>query len=48
MEIESYDYDYGLEEEDFYENNPPINKPFNARRVTFNTRAFAKVSAFKY
>lgn len=45
MELESYDYepyDYGLEEEDFYENNPPT-KANNGRRVTFNKRVFAKV-----
>lgn len=49
MELESYDYepyDYGLEEEDFYENNPPI-KTGSVRRVTFNKRVFAKVCIFK-
>lgn len=48
MELESYDYepyDYGLEEEDFYENNPPM-KANNTRKVTFNKRVFAKVSFF--
>lgn len=48
MELESYDYepyDYGLEEEDFYENNPPP-KCSSVRRVTFNKRVFAKVSVF--
>lgn len=49
MELESYDYepyDYGLEEEDFYENNPPAKQSGNVRRVTFNVRVFAKVSTF--
>lgn len=45
MELESYDYepyDYGLEEEGFYETSPPT-KASNVRRVTFNKRVFAKV-----
>lgn len=45
MELESYDYepyDYGLEEEDFYENNPPT-KANCTRRVTFSKRIFSKV-----
>lgn len=49
MELESYDcepYDYGLEEEQFYETLPP--KPSNTRRVTFSKRVFAKVSKLFY
>lgn len=51
MELESYDYepyDYGLEEEDFYENNPPTKQSSNVRRVTFNKRVFAKVNIYSF
>lgn len=43
MELESLDnsFDYGLEDEDFYE-SPPLKKP-NQRRVTFNSQIYAKV-----
>lgn len=42
MELESSDnsFDYGLEDEDFYE-SPPLKKS-NQRRVTFNNQIYAK------
>lgn len=45
MELETYEpYDYGLEDEDFYESEPP-SKP--KRRVTFNLkRSIPKVSTY--
>lgn len=48
MELESLDnsFDYGLEDEDFYE-SPPLKKP-NQRRVTFNSQIYAKVRLLSF
>ncbi|XP_050505363.1 uncharacterized protein LOC126883743 [Diabrotica virgifera virgifera] len=42
MELESFEnsFDYGLEDEDFYE-SPPLKKS-NQRKVTFNPQVFSK------
>lgn len=48
MELESYDYepyDYGLEDQDFYDTTPPKQSK-STRRVTFGKRVYAKVRIF--